>query len=794
MNSDQIALLARCRNDNKIRYQKILSFLKDLNGYDLSFLMKTSFTDEDSSKNLHQDSEVNVLKKLIKRMLNTYSPEYSGFFLFNITKALDNELFLSQEIRNVIGSLPFKQFIAFKTNHNFNLQFSRLILNSGACIEVASLPEVIESCGMGFSTPNIIYANPTINEREFVISYQLGVTAFCFDRIKKLKMMINWCQQHDIDFKNIRLILRLATPFAGASMGMERFGLEVIRNKSMIEGIIKLLRSHDTNLAGVSFHIGIGAKNFAVYDNVFSSINSLFEKIISSSQRLPKIINIGGGFPMSNAEHLYLGALPLNEQISYIGRHIKELQNKFDFDFEIWSEIGQGITGNSGSIVVRVDFFETRENPRRSLSVAPYLSPGSILWGHTSKEIFSEQEQHLITQAGAWSLGINKYITFFPEVWSVLPNGEAHLVEENFEDLIPTLIYGKTCEPNDILNPKIKDDWIRVLMPNLCKIPGEFFVLRLCAGAYIDNGGDFNWNTFKDYPVHHIIDPLEESETSYPRNILSKNIPLNEKRTWEYRDRILRRNALTSRQIHEARCLVADQFFSREPLTTWLRKEGKISSEDEIAVKHLFWEKVDESLDSGLSMVRLKVPINEPDRAGKVVCVMATKILHSEADIPKIPLPYYGDYERRIFRTIFETEVRVLQRVLRINGQLKEKIFPMAYTSFFAKKIEYDIKGLLEKILLLANGTDGIKSWTTLTTGKRSTNLASSLPGSFRLILIPYEDISYCGEAIFSGIVVDGQPGIILNAVDLRGPYRFKEPLPKNIQLKIDIGDGLHIL
>ncbi|NVJ61550.1 MAG: hypothetical protein HWE27_14235 [Gammaproteobacteria bacterium] len=780
-------------NNSKDSREQVAKKLDSLSDEDLSMLFKF---DETRKKLNHivESSHGELLNELLLKMSSPFSPEHNGFYLLDIVRALENERAIESAIKREVNVANFKQMAAFKTNHSLILQYARLASRPDAGLEVASLPEVVESCSIGFKPENIVFANTTINEREFVISCKLGVYTYCFDRPNKLSTMIEWCKKHDIDRKNMRFILRLATPYAGASVSMGRFGVYITKNPKALKQILHLLHENAIQLAGVSFHIGIGASNFFVYDNVFSFIAQIFRATQELGNYIPDIVNIGGGFEMTDAGYRFRGNLSIDEQISRIGKEMSKLEEEFDKKFEVWSEVGQAYVGTAGSVVVRVDYSEIRENPNRVVSVSPELEPGTTLWGHPSKEVFAVREQHLITQAGDWTFGIVRHLTMYPEIWHISDDG-AEKIDFSSKEMIPTLIFGKTCDSTDILNPKRDSRPIRILLPKLDTDKKGFFVLRLCSAAYMDTGGEFNWQSSTNLPVYHCLAESDKQNQGYPISVLNR--PADEKSEdieWEYHDRVLRRNALTSDQIHQAKCLIAEQFVNREQMISWLKSTGKITPEsDDSTLTYLFWEKVEECMESGLSMVRLKVPKGKQETEGTVVGAITVKVINAE-DIPKLPLNLVLDWERRVARVIFEAEVIVLDACRRINGNLKEKIFPMAYTAMAANTKGENILTLLAKVHELVKGAPDLKSFACLATGEGSAYMAKSVPGIVKMLHVPYDSVNYCGERIFSGIKFRSGPAELgFYIIDMRGPYKLEEPLPTNREVDVNVWDDSYL-
>lgn len=362
---------------NKTYRNKTISTLKKIGLDYVSFLNESSIL----HPNVSDQEENSYIAKLIQQMYSPFSPNYQGFFFLNIATALDNESSIEQALKEHVGKkIEFRQIFAFKSNHSLPLQHARLKKKNNSGLEVASLPEVVEACSLGFLPENIIFANPTLNEREFICAYHLGVTAFCFDHINKLKNIKNICQTYGLDTTPLRLIIRLAAPFGGANVSMSRFGIDVLKNLTLIRSIFEFAQNTSIHIAGVSFHIGIGATFYATYDNIFRAISEVFNVSYEITGQYPDIVNIGGGFDMSESGLKYLGTLRIDEQINRLGLGLRQLRAQFQHPFAIWSEIGQGCVGNAGSAFIRVEYQEFREKPGCLTPIAVPLPPGSVLW------------------------------------------------------------------------------------------------------------------------------------------------------------------------------------------------------------------------------------------------------------------------------------------------------------------------------------------------------------------------------------------------------------------------------
>lgn len=723
-----------------------------------------------------------IISKYLGKMLDERCAEYNGFYLLDLSKAVNMESHLIGLLQAAIGDIPIRQMSALKANHSALLQYARLQRNPQAGIDVAGVREAISACSIGFRPENIIYSNPNFNCRELMICTALGISNFCFDHPAKLEM-IKKVREYDVDPSSLKLLLRMNAPFSKAAVDFDRFGLDIEKNKNLVEQIGQYLLKEKMNLAGVSFHIGVGARSFSAYENVFECTKTLF-KHLPASQPLRQILNIGGGFSFNDYGQRFFGTLALQEQVNYIGHFIRQINAESSLGIELWTEIGQGYVGAAGSVFTRVDICEKREVPDQHVRVSTLDISGSFFWGKKAKRIYSTKEQLLVGPAGNWSFPIQRLATIIPEVWGITQDGNAEKLEVKDQDKIPTLIMGRTCDPSDSMNPLIDEDYVRFLMPDLSQQNYSQFALRFCSGAYMDSAGDFNGQTVQTLPRVYLQDNNQQAFPHTGKFSAAEEL-------WEYRERQLSNGILTPSQIQQTKELIANQFIEREQMVSWLIQTGQLGSNREVeSLRFLFWEKVAATVDNGLSVVRLKVKRGRPDYEGEVVAAVTAMVLDSSFK-QELPLPMSRDWERRITRIVFEVEAMMLRRLYRLNSGLREKIFPTCYIAMSAKVAGEggSTLALRQKVHDLALGA-GMKSVSNIATGEFTTHLSQQHPEVTRVIVAPYKDISFYDRKPFEGIVFKERPGELSCFVrDFRGPSRFEEPLPKDLLMQLRIRD-----
>lgn len=733
------------------------------------------------------------ISALLGQMADPKSPNYNGFYLLNLSTAIRTELKLIESLQQASGEIPVRQMAAFKANHSALLQYMRLQTDPNAGIDVAGIREAISACSIGFRPESIVYSNPNFSERDLLVCTTLGISTFCFDHPAKLEI-VSQLKSHGIRTRDLQMILRLNSPFSESVVEFERFGIDIDKNKILLQQIIASARRHDLQIAGVSFHVGIGARSFSAYENVFEFASNTLKLLPRSKNGSRKIVNVGGGFAFNHFGQKYRGTLSSEEQIQFIGHSARKLNSEVPDGIEILSEIGQGYVGAAGSVFTRVDVCERRENPSQELLVSPIAIPGAFTWGHHAKRIFASAEQWITGPAGYWSFPIQRLATLYPEIWVTSEDGSVKKLDVPEKDMMPTLIFGKTCDPTDVLNPRVLGEYIRFLLPDIsrAKYNSKYktFALRFCSAAYMDSAGDFNGQTVQSLPWHFSVE--NQGAISPQKNsLIAPLIVSSSTDDWEYRERVLSHGIVTASQIQQTRELIADQFIEREQMISWLIQTKQISSDREIqSLRYLLWEKVSATVDTGLSVVRLKVRRHLPDSEGEVVAAVTATIL-DQSQLEALPLKIAKDWERRLARVVFETEALVLRRLTRINAGLREKIFPSCYIAMSAKKPGEggSTLELRQRVHDLARGS-GLKSVSNIATGEYTTRLSQQHPEVFQLIKTPYSEISFYDTKPFDGIQFGDVPGQLSCFVrDFRGPYRFEEPLPSVQTMPIRVRD-----
>ncbi|KAF6149093.1 hypothetical protein GIB67_018671, partial [Kingdonia uniflora] len=156
----------------------------------------------------------------------------------------------------------------------------------GGNFDCASKGEIEVVLALGVSTDRIVFANPCKLEAHIKYADKVGVNLTTFDSIDEVEKMIKW-------HPKCALLLRLKAGDENARCSLEdKYG-------AFPEEVIPLLQAaHKAKLvvAGISFHVEIGARDSGVYKSVMEATKETLNT--ATRLRMPRmhILNFGGGF------------------------------------------------------------------------------------------------------------------------------------------------------------------------------------------------------------------------------------------------------------------------------------------------------------------------------------------------------------------------------------------------------------------------------------------------------------------------------------------------------------------
>jgi ornithine decarboxylase len=225
----------------------------------------------------------------------------------------------------------------------------KLLVELGACFDVAALGETEMVLAAGATPDRISYGNTVKKESDIAAAYRLGVTLFAIDCEAEIEKVARAAP-------GSRVICRIHCDNAGADWPLSRkFGCEPAYAADILEF------AHRQGLVpyGVSFHVGSQQNNVAAWDRALASTASIFRTCAERGITL-SIVNLGGGFPAK-----YIRKTPKLE--SYGKAIFRSLRKHFGNAIpNTIVEPGRGLVGNAGMIEAEVVLI-ARRNPEDEL-------------------------------------------------------------------------------------------------------------------------------------------------------------------------------------------------------------------------------------------------------------------------------------------------------------------------------------------------------------------------------------------------------------------------------------------
>ena len=330
-----------------------------------------------------------------------------------------------------------KPFYAVKCNSDVKLleKLAELDIN----FDCASKAEIKSCITLGVCPERIIYANPCKFAHDIVYACRKSVNTMTFDTISELEKI------KELPFtEDVNLIMRIyASDPSAKCILSDKYGAEDYEWESILQHANTL----GLNITGISFHIGSGAANPAVFTEALKQARKLYEMGILYGFNM-STIDIGGGFTVNNFKSM---ASSINSALEIYFPH--ELNCTFI------AEPGRYFAESIATFYTRVIGKRQRQNGRIDYIV------GDSLYGLFNCKIFD----HAIIPAPEIIFNNKNIITHNPKIQH------------------QTRIMGCTCDSNEILFDNIYlpemelDDWLKI--PN-------FGAYTICAASCF-NGIDF---------------------------------------------------------------------------------------------------------------------------------------------------------------------------------------------------------------------------------------------------------------------------------------------------------------
>jgi ornithine decarboxylase len=221
----------------------------------------------------------------------------------------------------------------------------KLLVEMGACFDVASVGETKAVLAAGASPDRISYGNPIKKESDIAAAYRLGVRMFAIDCEAEAEKIARAAPGSQV-------ICRIHCDNAGADWPLSRkFGCE----PAFAADILEFAHRHGLVAHGISFHVGSQQNNVEAWDRALASTAAIFRTCAERGINLA-MVNLGGGFPAK-----YIRKTPKLE--SYGKAIFRSLRKHFGNAIpNTIIEPGRGLVGNAGVIEAEVVLI-ARRNP-----------------------------------------------------------------------------------------------------------------------------------------------------------------------------------------------------------------------------------------------------------------------------------------------------------------------------------------------------------------------------------------------------------------------------------------------
>ncbi|XP_068120800.1 ornithine decarboxylase-like isoform X2 [Hyperolius riggenbachi] len=177
-----------------------------------------------------------------------------------------------------------RPYYAVKCNDNPEILRTLAVLGTG--FDCASKAEISMILGMGIPATDIIYANTCKQASHIRHAAAHGVTRMTFDCESELEKVAD-------NHPNAEMILRIRTDDNGSvSCLSKKFGAPL----ENCEHLLKLAKSLNVFVTGVSFHMGSGTSKTEGFRQAIGNARHLFDVGNKLGHKM-RVLDIGGGFP-----------------------------------------------------------------------------------------------------------------------------------------------------------------------------------------------------------------------------------------------------------------------------------------------------------------------------------------------------------------------------------------------------------------------------------------------------------------------------------------------------------------
>lgn len=247
-----------------------------------------------SARILYEESAMDVVREIA----NVQGQE-DAFFVLDVGDIV-------QKIKVWQLKMPrVKPFYAVKCNDNQTVL--ELLAALGTGFDCASKSEIQKVLNLGVDQSRIIYAHPCKPASHLRHAAKVKVPLMTFDNETELYKVQTY-------YPDAQLVLRIRCDAEDAQCPLGvKFG--VYPEDATV--LLETAKALDLNVVGVSFHVGSGCREPAVFHRAIAAAKQVFEEAQALGFN-PNLLDIGGGFPGSR-----------NNSLDEIARYVNEALDEF---------------------------------------------------------------------------------------------------------------------------------------------------------------------------------------------------------------------------------------------------------------------------------------------------------------------------------------------------------------------------------------------------------------------------------------------------------------------------------
>jgi ornithine decarboxylase len=353
--------------------------------------------------------------------------------------------------------LPFiKPYYAVKCNPD--LVILKLLYNLGCNFDCASKNEIAKVINLGASPDRIIFANPCkmISQIKYARAHDVDLVVFDDENeLYKIKMF----------HSNAKLVLRIKTDDSNSLCKFNcKFGADI----DDVENLLKIAKSLNLNVSGISFHVGSGCQNKNQYQTAIENCHKVYHIAKQIGFEI-ETIDIGGGFPGYSSKEDQITFEQISETLTQTIKQYFYDETQDRYLVEFIAEPGRFMVASSHTLVLSIINKKIRINKENQDKEVIYYVNDSIY--STLNNIIHDH--------------------------FVITNDNLFPFNERNEKKYKSTIFGPTCDSLD----KITDN---VMLPDL--LCGEYlYVENLGAYTTAVNYDEELFNGFNKPSIHYIL-------------------------------------------------------------------------------------------------------------------------------------------------------------------------------------------------------------------------------------------------------------------------------------------------